>query len=198
MMTEQITEPSKQNLRTQYKKIRAALTPQEVQQNSDAIFRSLTALPAWQNARTVMCYLSFRQEVDTTAIYEQGLREGKTMLIPICAPSGGIMEMSRLDSMDRLVPNRYGIPELPEALQQMVSPDAIDLCIIPGIAFDRAGHRIGFGAGYYDRYLPKVNACVPRIALAHSCQMHPAELPVDAHDLPMDMILTEQGIIRCR
>ncbi len=139
-----------------------------------------------------MLYLSFQNEVATKAIYQQGWMDGKTMLLPICAPSGSLMEMSVLSSFDDLVPNRYGIDELPKHLQQIIVPDMIDLCIIPGIAFDISGNRLGFGAGYYDRYLPRVNASAKRIALAYECQIHHGSLPADTYDLPMQYILTEK------
>jgi 5-formyltetrahydrofolate cyclo-ligase len=188
----------KQALRQHYKKIRRELTAEQVTNHSAAIAERLFASSFWKESRTIMLYLSFQNEVDTKAIYLKGWLEGKTMLLPICAPSGGLMEMSVLTSFDQLIPNRYGIGELPEPLQQIIEPSAIDLCIIPGIAFDHTGTRLGFGAGYYDRYLTRVKPSARRIALAYECQLHNTSLPSDIYDLPMQDILTEKQWYRIK
>ncbi len=181
-------------LRKQYKQIREQLTIAQVRKNSDNIAAQLFQTTFWQKSNTVMLYLSFQNEVITDQIYREGWNQGKTMLVPICSPQNGIMSMSVLSSFDQLIANRYGIRELPVHLQQIVPPEAIDLCLIPGIAFDRLGNRLGFGSGYYDRYLAKIPADVPRIALAHSCQIFDDTLPTDQYDLPMDYMLTELGL----
>ena len=181
----------KQALRQHYKKIRNSLHPEEVNAHSAAIAERLFASSFWKESQVVMLYLSFQNEAATNAIYRQGWQEGKTMLLPICAPSGGLMEMSILTSFEQLVPNRYGIGELPESLQQIVNPSEIDLCIIPGIALDHTGTRLGFGAGYYDRYLARVNPSARRIALAYECQLQTAPLPAAPYDLPLQDIITE-------
>ncbi len=185
---------TKIQLRKQYKQIREQLTIESVMKNSEKIATQLFQTSFWQKSSTVMLYLSFRNEVMTDLIYQEGWKQGKTMLIPICSPQNGIMSMSVLSSLDQLVVNRYGIRELPDHLQQIVSPETIDLCLIPGIAFDRFGNRLGFGSGYYDRYLAQIPALVPRIALAHNCQIFDGTLPTDQYDLPMDYMLTEHGL----
>ena len=184
----------KNQLRKQYKQIREQLTIEQVKKNSAQIADQLFQTSFWQNSSTVMSYLSFQNEVMTELIYRQGWLEGKTMLLPICSAQNGIMTMSVLSSFDQLIPNRYGIRELPAPLQQVIAPPKIDLCLIPGIAFDRYGNRLGFGSGYYDRYLAQIASHVPRIALAHSCQFYDGLLPVDQYDLPMHYILTENGL----
>ena len=181
-------------LRKQYKQIRNQLTMEKVQNNSEKIAAQLFETAFWQNSTVVMLYLSFQNEVVTDMIYERGWQENKIMLIPICSAQNGIMTMSKLTSFEQLVPNRYGIRELPEPLQQIVPPETIDLCLIPGIVFDNYGNRLGFGAGYYDRYLAKISPQVPRIALAHSCQIYDGILPTDQYDLPMHYMLTEYGL----
>ncbi|MBP3585604.1 MAG: 5-formyltetrahydrofolate cyclo-ligase [Peptococcaceae bacterium] len=184
----------KNQLRKQYKQIREQLTIEQVKKNSAQIADRLFQTSFWQNSSTVMLYLSFQNEVMTDQIYRQGWLEGKTMLLPICSAQNGIMTMSVLSSFDQLIPNRYGIRELPAPVQQIIAPQKIDLCLIPGIAFDRYGNRLGFGSGYYDRYLAQIASHVPRIALAHSCQIYDGLLPVDQYDLPIHYMLTEYGL----
>ena len=181
-------------LRKQYKQIRNQLTIQQVIENSEKIATSLFETTFWKNSTVIMLYLSFQNEVITDSIYRQGWQEGKTMLTPICSPQDGIMTMNKVASFSQLEQNRYGIRELPTSLQQIVPPEQIDLCLIPGIAFDRYGNRLGFGSGYYDRYLAKISPAVPRIALAHSCQIYNGILPTDQYDLPMHYMLTEKGL----
>lgn len=136
----------KEQLRKQYKQLRQQLSQEQVVQCSNQIASALFQTPFWKNSRAIMLYLSFQNEVDTHAIYQQGWIEGKTMLIPICSPQTTTMQMSRISSLQQLVTNRYGIGELPLEAQQIISPNQIDLCLIPGIAFDLAGNRLGFGA----------------------------------------------------
>ena len=186
----------KNQLRRTYKQLRAQLSPQQVQQYSQQIANRLFSLPLWQNSHTVMLYQSFQNEVATAVIYEKGWQEQKNMLLPICMPQNGLMEMSLLPSFQQLVPNHYGIAELPPAAWQLIPPEKIDLAVIPGIAFDTFGNRLGFGAGYYDRYLLRLRTNVKRVALAYQCQIYNGKLPTDAHDLPMDYILTETQIYR--
>ena len=142
-------------LRKQYKQIRNQLTLAQVQNNSEKIATQLFETAFWKNSTVVMLYLSFQSEVMTDMIYQQGWQEGKTMLMPICSTQDGIMIMSKVTSFAQLEQNRYGIRELPETLQQIVAPETIDLCLIPGIVFDNYGNRLGFGAGYYDRFFFK-------------------------------------------
>ena len=184
----------KNHLRKQYKQIRNQLTSAQVLTNSEKIAKYLFESAFWKNSTVVMLYLSFQNEVITDFIYERGWQDGTTMLTPICSPQNGIMTMSKLSSLEQLVPNRYCIRELPTTLQQIVPPEAIDLCLIPGIAFDRYGNRLGFGAGYYDRYLAKISSQIPCIALAHSCQIYDGILPTDQYDLPIQYLLTEYGL----
>ena len=184
----------KNQLRQYYKQIRKQLSPAAVKNYSAQIADRLFELPLWQNSQTIMLYLSFQNEVSTAAIYQEGWRRGKRMLIPICAPQDGLMEMSCITSMNQLVYNRYGIGDLPAHLQQIIEPEQIALSLIPGIAFDLHGNRLGFGAGYYDRYLPRLRPGVKRLALAYECQLYSQVLPTDQHDLPMDYILTERQL----
>lgn len=184
----------KNQLRQAYKRIRQELSSAEVQIFSTQIANQLFQTSFWHDSHTIMLYLSFQNEVATDLIYQQGWLEGKMMLAPICSAQEGIMEMSSLTSFSQLEHNRYGIRELPYHLQQTVPADMIDLCLIPGIAFDHKGNRLGFGVGYYDRYLSNIRPQVKRIALAYECQISPSLLPTDTYDLPMDYILTEKQL----
>jgi len=184
----------KKQLRQEYKAIRNQLSVEQISQYSDAICKQLFQLPLWQEAKTIMAYLSFQNEVCTDFIFKQGWAENKIMSIPICHIHDHTMHLARLNNFEELVANKYGIRELPEEKQELILPKQVDLCLIPGIVFDARGNRIGFGAGYYDRYLPQLRADVPKVALAYQCQISSTTLPTDIYDLPMNYILTETQV----
>ncbi len=144
----------------------------------------VTALKAYESARTVLCYHSVSGEVDTLGLIERMRSDGKTVCLPAIL-SKGVMEARR---MDCLVPGPYGIP-CPEG--PVVPPEAIDLILVPGLAFDKDCQRLGLGGGYYDRYLPKCRG--EKIGLAFDCQVVEC-LPLAAHDAQLDMLATESAL----
>ena len=103
------------------------------------------------------------------------------------------MEAVEFHDYRDLVPARFGLMELPNA--PVVDPSEIDFVVSPGLAFDRAGRRLGQGAGYYDRYLPRLRSEVPVVAICFSEQLV-EEVPTDAHDLPVDAIVTPDEVLR--
>lgn len=151
---------------------------------SERIAARVTALGAYRSARTVLCYHSAGGEVDTLKLIERMRSDGKIVCLPaIIGP--GVMEARR---MDRLTPGPYGIP-CPEG--PLVPPEEIDLILVPGLAFDKSCHRLGRGGGYYDRYLPGCRG--KTVGLAFDCQVV-ERLPLEAHDAPLDMLVTESAL----
>ncbi|SMB96692.1 5-formyltetrahydrofolate cyclo-ligase [Desulfonispora thiosulfatigenes DSM 11270] len=182
----------KTNLRNHYKNIRNQLTTKEVEQKSLEILKILTNHYSWKNAKRLMIYMSFQKEVMTMPIIETALLEQKEVIIPISNLTNCTITPSLLTSVDELRPNRLGILELPPNKQISINPALIDLCLIPGIAFDLQGHRLGFGKGYYDRFLPLLKSSTPKIGLAFDCQISNNALPFDKHDFRMNKLCTEK------
>ncbi len=118
-------------------------------QDGAAVCAKILAMPAYQNARTVMAYAALRGEVPLTGVLEDVLRTGRTLLMPRCE-GPGIMRARRVRKLDELVPGAYGILEPGE---DCPAEEQMDLVLVPGLAFDRRGGRIGYGGGYYDRFL---------------------------------------------
>ncbi|MBM7866143.1 5-formyltetrahydrofolate cyclo-ligase [Heliobacterium gestii] len=186
----------KQSLRQSALQGRSALTSEEIEGKSRFIVDRLLAMPAYAAASTVMIYVDFRQEVLTGEILSQSLRLGKTVAVPICQPATRHLIAGRIDRYpDDLRRGTWGIME-PVSMKP-VPPAAIDLVVIPGVAFDRLGNRLGYGAGYYDRFLPSLRADAQKIALAFDLQIV-KEIHPDDHDIPMDQIITESQVIDCR
>ncbi|MCF7862326.1 5-formyltetrahydrofolate cyclo-ligase [Candidatus Woesearchaeota archaeon] len=154
--------------------------------NSKLIITELVKLPEFKSARRVFCYVSIKHEVDTIYLIEQMLASGKEVYVPVCQNKD--MVMCGIKSLDDLNDkNCYNIPE-PDNFCEM---KGVDIAIVPGIAFDIKGNRLGRGGGFYDR----LDVDCLRIALAFECQIV-NEIPVDAWDKKVDIIITEERLIR--
>jgi 5-formyltetrahydrofolate cyclo-ligase len=166
-------------------------------QLSRIICRALADLPEYAAARSVLFYVDIRAEVRTQPFLPTALAEGKEVVVPYCRADR--LELFRLESMADLAAGSFQIleprPELRVQSQRRVAIDQIDLVIVPGVAFDRDGARLGHGQGYYDRLLAGARRQTPRIALAFECQIFPT-LPTAQHDVPMHVIVTERAIYR--
>jgi 5-formyltetrahydrofolate cyclo-ligase len=185
---------------------RLALDRRAAVRDKDGLSRAITArllnLPEYAAAGLVLWYVHARSEVRTLArlaeLLGAGAQFGTQIAVPFCEQSE--LRLFRLANVHELVAGAYGILEPAAELRHLperhVEPSAIDLAIVPGVAFDRLGTRLGYGAGYYDKLLPHLRAGVPRIALAFECQVF-ARLPRDAHDAPLTAIVTERAVYRC-
>ena len=134
-------------------------------------------------------------EVATRGIVRRALAAGRTIVCPRVRWNPRGLDSFAIRSLDDLVESRRGLWEPDPERAVAVDPETVDVVLVPGLAFDRRGWRIGFGAGLYDRFLAGVDA--PRVALAFSLQIQPS-LPVEPHDEPVDWIVTEGESIACR
>lgn len=159
---------------------------------SARISERVLALPEYRRAKTVLGYASLMGEVRTEALNARILADGKHLLLPRVL-EGGRMEAVEVFSLRDLKPGRMRIPQVETGLP--VDPVRIDLALVPGIAFDRNGWRIGFGGGYYDRFLPATQAL--RAALLFSMQLVDDACP-DVHDCRMDLLITEDTVFDFR
>jgi 5-formyltetrahydrofolate cyclo-ligase len=162
---------------------------------SRVICERLVSLPEYRQARTVLYYVDARSEVRTRDYLATALRHDKRIVVPYCV--AGELELFLLESMDELAVGMYRIleprPELRAQPGKRVSVEELDLIVVPGVAFDRRGARMGHGKGYYDRLLEHARPDTPLVALAFECQLFP-EVPTEAHDVFMDRVLTEVAV----
>lgn len=172
---------------------------------SQKICQSFTGLPEYQTAQTVMWYLDCRTEVRTRAYVANllGSDKGKRIIIPYCtvdASQSPVLGLWSLDSMDELVAGTWNILEPPKhrwgESGKEVSVKTLDLIMVPGVAFDRLGGRLGNGQGYYDKLLNQVRADTTLIGVGFECQLFD-KIPMQAHDIYLDGILTDQSLYRC-
>ncbi len=150
------------------------------------------------SAGTVLFFVGVRSEVETLPAIRDQLGGSRTIVVPWC--DGDHLELFRLDSLDDLETGAFGIlepkMELRHDLERRVGHESLDLLLVPGVAFDRAGGRLGYGAGYYDRLLARIPTAIPLIAPAFACQLVD-KVPQESHDRPVHIIVTEGEVIRC-
>ncbi len=185
----------KKELRKKVISERDQLTEQDIAEKSRLIGEKLFSLPAYRNAETIMYFISFGSEVDTRFMVEETIRQSKAALAPKPRPQERKMIPSRILDWDNdLVPGAYNIPEPREEALRPYQPDEIDLLIVPGVAFDLKGNRLGYGGGYYDRFFELLKPGTPLVALVYDLQVVP-EVPVEKWDRRVDLIITEKRVI---
>ena len=173
----------KHQLRQSIRQQKRAMTEEEILRRSAKLGELFAASEAYQNAKTIYGYLPYNQEVRTVPMLERALREGKRVAVPkVC---GEEMKFIYLDDLNQVAKGYAGIPEPiadgPEA------DDETALVLMPGLAFDPQGHRIGYGGGFYDKFLA-AEPNHPTLALCYDFQMLPA-LETEEHDIPVDYVL---------
>ncbi len=169
------------------------------QENKDELSRhiceQLVSLPSYQSAKTILYYVDARSEVRTRHYLPEALKQGKKIVVPYCVE--GQLELFHLTDMSELSLGMYRIlepkVELRTLPEKRVAVEEIDLIVVPGVAFDRRGGRMGHGFGYYDKLLWQARPDTLLVALAFECQLFD-EIPTEEHDIFMDRIITEQTI----
>lgn len=170
---------------------RNSLPKEEILEKSNKIKNNLFNLEPYKNSKIVMFFASFNSEVYTHEMIKESLKN-KTVVLPKVAQHE--IEPSVIIDFDNLIPGKFGIPEPIETMK--IAYKNIDLILIPGIVFDKEGHRIGYGFGYYDKFLRKAPKAV-KIGLAFDFQVVD-KIPKETHDVPVDMIVTEERVVECR
>jgi 5-formyltetrahydrofolate cyclo-ligase len=184
----------KQAIREQARKNRVSVKNKE--ELSRQICDKVMGTREYRAARTVMWYVDAGSEVRTRGSLPDALAGEKRIVIPYCLVETNELALFLLEDMAELVEGAYKILEPREDLRtvpgKILQPEELDLVMVPGTAFDARGGRMGQGKGYYDRLLARARKDAPLVALAFECQMFPA-IPVDAHDVYMDLVITEVG-----
>lgn len=167
------------------------LSETERKEFSEAIAKRLLSLPEIEKADIIMCYRSFRSEADTAEIVENLFQLGKTLCFPVCEKAGIMHAFSPIDE-NSWITGRMGIMEPDREKSRLIAPEDIELLICPLVAFDNQKNRIGYGGGYYDRYLPRCEKAV-KIGIAFEAQRVEKIYP-DQYDRAMDIIITEEKV----
>ena len=191
-------QQAKQQLRKQAAQKRAALPPADAAAASFAMQQKLLKTEVWARARRVGLYVSTQHEASTALLLQKAWQEKLAVFLPRCTARQGVMDFVACTGMDDLCPAKFNLlepkPTLPAA--PLYSAALLpDLIIVPALAFDRKGYRLGYGGGYYDRYISQMPSPPPLlVGLAYAIQLVPT-LPVAAWDRPMHGICTEESIL---
>lgn len=184
---------TKEEIRKEILKMRTSHPEPERAIKSAEIERRLFSLDAFAKARTVLFYAAKGDEVLTKGMILRALSEGKRVALPVVRQQDLVLSEIRSFEGD-LAPGKFGIPE-PKVLLP-IGEGEVEAVVVPGVAFDEDGNRIGFGKGYYDRLLKRLGERIPKIGLAYEFQVVP-KIPAGEWDIPIHLIVTEKRTIRC-
>ncbi|MCF6289507.1 MAG: 5-formyltetrahydrofolate cyclo-ligase [Desulfobacterales bacterium] len=185
-------------LRKRVLTIRDRLPVTERATKSGQIHNRLWQLPAFANAELLCIYVSFRSEVETMGLIRQSLAFGKTVTVPLTVIDPPQLIPYKIDDPDQdLVCGYCGIPEPDPGRTGPVDPGGIEAVLVPGAVFDPLGGRLGYGGGYYDRFLALKAPQAVRIGIAFAAQLVD-RVPVLAHDQPLDYLVTEERVLSTR
>ncbi len=184
----------KKEIRALMRSKKAALTPEFVEEYSARVTERFVAQPFYRDARTLYAYLTFNQELRTDGLIRRAWADGKRVAVPRVLGKG-IMEFYYIDSFEGFITSAFGVPEPPEDPEKLADSDDV-LLLMPGLAFDRAHNRVGYGGGFYDRYLERLHTARARVfkpALAYDFQIVDS-IPASPLDIRVDAILTADEI----
>jgi 5-formyltetrahydrofolate cyclo-ligase len=186
----------KRMLRKEILMCRRNLNRDLIAAESADIAKALFDWSVYRQSDTIMAYAAMADEPQTHLILQHALSEKKKLCIPVIGEAKGTMEAAFIEKLADLVPGKYGILAPDEEKINIAQPDMIELILVPGVAFNLKGQRLGMGAGFYDRFLKKTrNATL--VGLALQCQIIDA-VPCEDHDYLIDYLATKDGIINCK
>ena len=185
----------KQRLREERLAVREALSEQERAVLDDCITQKLLATSEYAEATTVLTYVSVSSEVSTRMFIERALRDGKTVAVPRCLP-GHCLEFVAIASLEQLVAAPFNLLEPAKELPAVTEDQKNNsICIVPALLVDTKGYRLGYGAGFYDRFLSTYPG--KKICLAYQQNLSRETLPHTAFDVAVDMVITESEVLTC-
>jgi len=154
----------------------------------------------YRKSKKIFIYISYDSEINTKGIINKALEDNKKVYVPRTEFKNRLMDAVEIMSLDNLVESDFGILE-PSIKEPYIDPNELDLIVVPGVAFDKQGGRMGYGAGFYDRYFKKISEDnikkVMKVALAYEFQTL-EKVPMNDHDIPVDCIITENEAISCK
>lgn len=182
---------NKKIIRKEITKLRNGLKLEDKKILDKKIFNFLIRSDFYKKSKRIFIYVSYKNEVDTKEIIDYSLKNDKMIYVPKINVEDKTMKAVRIHSLNELSVNKYGILE-----PNIVDKDCIDLdlIVLPGIAFDKVGNRIGYGGGYYDKYLAALEYKVDKVALAYGFQVID-NIEVEEHDIKVDYVITNNEII---
>ncbi|ANC77864.1 hypothetical protein ABE65_014075 [Fictibacillus phosphorivorans] len=180
----------KSQWRKELKHVLLSIGEEERKEKSEAISNLLFQTDEWKTAGCIGITVSRGFELDTSYIIDQAWREGKTVAVPKCYSKHKQMEFREICSYEELENVYMDLYEPKVEVTSCIEPRQMNMIVVPGLVFDREGYRIGYGGGYFDRYLQTYDG--PKLSLAYTVQTI-RSLPHESYDIPVDIIITEDG-----
>ena len=195
-----LTDTFNDQLRAEKKQMRSAvlarrdaMSPSERAVASRAIVDKLCNLTSYQSASVVLIYMTFGSEIETKPLFERIVTDGKVVVLPRVDKTSQTLMLHSVKSVAELQSSRWGIFE-PATPAPIVALKEVGFVLLPGVAFDRAGNRLGYGRGYYDKLLSCADPTLARVAAAYACQVV-EKVPAGTWDQKIDTVITENEII---
>jgi 5-formyltetrahydrofolate cyclo-ligase len=186
----------KKELRLRYREARKGLTVQQRVDKSNEVWKHLVETPQYKDARAIMVYSNIGFEVETRAHIGRMLADGKRVILPFCKNTINELGIGEINDLEKdLAPDAFGINEPVEGKRNNFFKSDLQLIICPAVAFDADGGRLGNGKGYYDSFLKELKGKAPLFGIAFDCQIHYENIPFDYHDVAMDQVITESGLV---
>lgn len=184
---------NKQELREKILAKRRNLDSALVEENSRLISDYIISSEIFRQSKVIMTYLNYPKEVQTDYIFETAIKQNKTVTIPVCEKESIDLIPSKITDINQVEVGYYGLREPKKEFFYPIDSKLIDLVIVPGVAFDLKGNRIGHGKGYYDNLFKKINPSAIKIGLAFQFQIIDDSWETDKWDVPLDGLITENG-----
>ncbi len=185
---------AKEALRQRFAALRRALNAEARSERSASMSKLLLELPEFAKARVLSAYAPLKFEIDPAVALRAGRADGKVVGLPRAIPGTRDLMLHAYAPEDELVESGFAVRE-PLVTAPVIEPDEVDLVLVPGLGFDLRGNRLGYGQGFYDRYLPRLTKAL-RVGLGFELSML-VEVPASEHDVPVDLIVTDRRVIRC-
>jgi len=186
---------TKADIRAQMRRRRALVEEAGRLAASRAITAALLARPEFRRAEEVSCFLSLPREIVSDDLLAACRQQGKRVCVPAWDAFATTYVLARLSPAQELTTGPHGVPE--PAVREAVDPLTVDLVVVPGMAFDRRGGRLGYGKGYYDRILASCRTTCCKVGVGYAWQVVEGELPLSSHDVRMDLLVTDAGVTDC-
>jgi len=188
----------KKSIRKEIMEKRSKLTWEIIKEKSHIIEERLFNLEEYQKSNFIFSFISFKDEVHTHEIIKNSLNMGKRIGVPVTVIKPRKLLVSELKDFEKeLEIGYYGILTPKKEYQRILSPNIVDLVLVPGVAFDVEGYRVGYGGGYYDRFFSSLKKDVIKIGLCYDLQIL-SQVPRDPYDIPVDLIISENRLIYCK
>ncbi len=187
-------QAEKQLIRQMFRRLRDSLDAEAREKRDTALFLQLSRMPIYRAARTVLLYASIGSEADTWHMIDDCLARGVRTVLPRVDKEAGKLVLYQIADRAALRPGQFGIPEPEDDDSKRVSPAGLDLALVPALAFDRSGARVGYGKGFYDRLLAECPAVAAGLCFSEQLA---GKIPCEPHDRRVQILVTEKGIIDC-